>query len=287
MRGFLIRLPRAASVRAGPRLSGYPAVVRPVDAVRRSVLTGSSRLAPWSTHTATSRTPSSPGACSPVSSGWSRIDGATSLGGAAIHLLALPQTLLVAQAALGLLLLSGDYRAADQLHYVYGAVALGVVLSPWFYAPADPAEAAALVRSLGARRRGARRSWHHDRSVRSFLREPDRSRPRDRRADRARRRRAVARARAGGDRRAAADRVLPRDRLLPLPGLARAPRGPRGVVGSVAARVLRSDRPGRGRRRCRDRALDRWAAMRSRSSRCSRCCVWAVVRTWRAEHTYA
>ena len=60
------------------------------------------------------------------------------VSGATIHLLALPQTLLVAQAALGLLLLSGNYRAADHLHYVYGAVALGVVLSPWFYAPADP-----------------------------------------------------------------------------------------------------------------------------------------------------
>lgn len=60
------------------------------------------------------------------------------LSGAAIHLLALPQTLLIAQAAFGLLLLSGDYRATDDLHYVYGAVALGVVLSPWFYAPADP-----------------------------------------------------------------------------------------------------------------------------------------------------
>ena len=60
------------------------------------------------------------------------------VSGATIHLLALPQTLLVAQAALGLLLLSGDYRASDDLHYVYGAVALGVVLSPWFYAPADP-----------------------------------------------------------------------------------------------------------------------------------------------------
>lgn len=53
------------------------------------------------------------------------------------HLLTMPQTLLVAQAALGLLLLSGGYRAVDTLHYVYGAVALGVVLSPWFYAPAD------------------------------------------------------------------------------------------------------------------------------------------------------
>lgn len=61
-----------------------------------------------------------------------------SVGGLTIHLLSLPQTLLVAQAALGLLLLSGDYRAQDKLHYVYGAVALGVVLSPWFYAPPDP-----------------------------------------------------------------------------------------------------------------------------------------------------
>lgn len=60
------------------------------------------------------------------------------VGGATVHLLALPQTLLVAQAAFGLLLLSGQHRAADRLHYVYGAVALGVVLSPWFYAPSDP-----------------------------------------------------------------------------------------------------------------------------------------------------
>ncbi|MEO5633951.1 hypothetical protein [Gaiella sp.] len=60
------------------------------------------------------------------------------LSGAAIHLLALPQTLLIAQAAFGLLLLSGNYRASDELHYVYGGVALAVVLSPWFYAPADP-----------------------------------------------------------------------------------------------------------------------------------------------------
>ena len=34
--------------------------------------------------------------------------------------------------------LSGGYRAVDSLHYVYGSVALAVVLSPWFYAPADP-----------------------------------------------------------------------------------------------------------------------------------------------------
>jgi peptidoglycan biosynthesis protein MviN/MurJ (putative lipid II flippase) len=54
------------------------------------------------------------------------------------HLVALGQTLLVAQAAIGLLLLSGDYRTQDQLHYVYGGLALAAVLSPWFYAPGDP-----------------------------------------------------------------------------------------------------------------------------------------------------
>ena len=52
------------------------------------------------------------------------------------HALALAQTLLVGQAALGLLLVSDGHRAPDKLHYAYGAFALGVVLSPWFYAPA-------------------------------------------------------------------------------------------------------------------------------------------------------
>jgi hypothetical protein len=51
------------------------------------------------------------------------------------HALVLAQTLLIAQAALGLLLLSDGRRAPDRLHYAYGAFALGVVLSPWFYAP--------------------------------------------------------------------------------------------------------------------------------------------------------
>ncbi|MDP8910496.1 MAG: hypothetical protein M3M94_00325 [Actinomycetota bacterium] len=54
------------------------------------------------------------------------------------HVLVLVQTLLIAQVALGLLLLSGDRRTPDRLHYVYGTLALGAVLSPWFYAPADP-----------------------------------------------------------------------------------------------------------------------------------------------------
>ena len=54
------------------------------------------------------------------------------------HLIALAQTLLVAQVALGLLLLSDQRRAGDDLHYVYGTLALAAVLSPWLYAPAEP-----------------------------------------------------------------------------------------------------------------------------------------------------
>ena len=54
------------------------------------------------------------------------------------HLLTLAQTVLVAQVGLGLLLLSDEHRAADQLHYAYGTFALLAVLSPWFYAPKDP-----------------------------------------------------------------------------------------------------------------------------------------------------
>lgn len=54
------------------------------------------------------------------------------------QLLALVQTLLVAQVGLGLLLLSDDRRSADDLHYVYGTLALLAVLSPWLYAPREP-----------------------------------------------------------------------------------------------------------------------------------------------------
>jgi hypothetical protein len=56
-------------------------------------------------------------------------------GRAVAHALALAQTVLIGQALLGLLLLSEGKRAPDRLHYAYGALALGVVLSPWFYAP--------------------------------------------------------------------------------------------------------------------------------------------------------
>ena len=59
-------------------------------------------------------------------------------GSAVAHLLALAQTLLVAQVALGLLLLSDHRRAADHLHYAYGTFALLAVLSPWLYAPSEP-----------------------------------------------------------------------------------------------------------------------------------------------------
>lgn len=54
------------------------------------------------------------------------------------QLLALAQTVLVAQVGLGLLLLGDHRRAADRLHYAYGSLALLAALAPWLYAPADP-----------------------------------------------------------------------------------------------------------------------------------------------------
>jgi hypothetical protein len=59
-------------------------------------------------------------------------------GGLLAHLLTLSQTLLVAQVGLGLLLLSDDRRAPEELHYAYGTFALLAVLAPWFYAPKEP-----------------------------------------------------------------------------------------------------------------------------------------------------
>jgi hypothetical protein len=53
------------------------------------------------------------------------------------NLLALAQTLLVAQVGLGLLLLSDDRRTSDDLHYAYGVLALAAVLAPWLYAPRE------------------------------------------------------------------------------------------------------------------------------------------------------
>jgi hypothetical protein len=55
------------------------------------------------------------------------------------HALALGQALLIAQVAVGLLLLSDGRRVADDLHYLYGVLSLLAVLSPWIYAPPVPA----------------------------------------------------------------------------------------------------------------------------------------------------
>ena len=57
--------------------------------------------------------------------------------GIVTHLLALAQTLLVAQVGLGLVLLSDHHRAPHRLHYAYGTLALLAALSPWMYAPSD------------------------------------------------------------------------------------------------------------------------------------------------------
>jgi hypothetical protein len=53
------------------------------------------------------------------------------------HLLALAQTLVVAQVGLGLLLLSDHHCSPHRLHYLYGSLSLAAMLAPWLYAPAD------------------------------------------------------------------------------------------------------------------------------------------------------
>jgi hypothetical protein len=57
--------------------------------------------------------------------------------GIVTHLLALAQSVLVAQVGLGLLLLSDHRRAPHRLHYLYGTLALLAAIAPWLYAPAD------------------------------------------------------------------------------------------------------------------------------------------------------
>jgi nitric oxide reductase large subunit len=54
------------------------------------------------------------------------------------HVLALAQTLIVAQAAVGLLLLADHHRADTGVHYMYGSLAVLAVAWPWLYAPPDP-----------------------------------------------------------------------------------------------------------------------------------------------------
>jgi hypothetical protein len=60
-------------------------------------------------------------------------------GGVAVsHALALAQTLIVAQVAVGLLLLADDRDADQNVHYMYGSLAVLAVAWPWIYAPPDP-----------------------------------------------------------------------------------------------------------------------------------------------------
>jgi hypothetical protein len=56
-------------------------------------------------------------------------------GAAVSHVLALTQTALLGQALVGLFLLSDGRRAPERMHYAYSAMAIGVALAPWFYAP--------------------------------------------------------------------------------------------------------------------------------------------------------
>jgi hypothetical protein len=59
-------------------------------------------------------------------------------GGALVsHALALAQTLIVAQVAVGLLLLGDGHRAGMNVHYMYGGLAVLAVAWPWLYAPPD------------------------------------------------------------------------------------------------------------------------------------------------------
>ena len=78
------------------------------------------------------------------------------------QLLALAQTLLVGQVALGLLLLSDHHRAKDHLHYAYGTFALLAVLSPVALRADRAAGAPPVVRGRDPRRRRPGRSRFHD-----------------------------------------------------------------------------------------------------------------------------
>ena len=89
--------------------------------------------------------------------------------GVLTHLLALAQTLLVAQVGLGLLLLSSHHRAADRLHYLYGTLSLLAVLAPVDVRAGRPARAPRLVhrRYLGGR--SARGAGVHDGNMSRLL----------------------------------------------------------------------------------------------------------------------
>jgi hypothetical protein len=56
-------------------------------------------------------------------------------GATVSHTLVLAQTALLGQALVGLVLIGDGRRAPDRMHYGYSALAIGVALAPWFYAP--------------------------------------------------------------------------------------------------------------------------------------------------------
>jgi hypothetical protein len=56
-------------------------------------------------------------------------------GAAVSHTLVLAQTALIGQALVGVFLLGDGRRASERMHYLYSALAIGVALAPWFYAP--------------------------------------------------------------------------------------------------------------------------------------------------------
>jgi hypothetical protein len=59
-------------------------------------------------------------------------------GSLVAHALALAQTLVVAELAVGLLLLADDRHAERGEHYMYGSLAVLSVAWPWLYASKEP-----------------------------------------------------------------------------------------------------------------------------------------------------
>src|SRR3954447_10862980 len=79
-------------------------------------------------------------------------------GGAFQQVLALAQTMVVAQATLGLVLVSDGYRPADKLHFAYGLIPLLAVAYPYALRGEDGRRnilyfsiGSALVAALGVR----------------------------------------------------------------------------------------------------------------------------------------
>jgi hypothetical protein len=79
-------------------------------------------------------------------------------GGAFQQVLALAQTLVIAQATLGLVLVSDGYRPADKLHFAYGLIPLLAVAYPYALRGEDGRRnilyfsiGSALVAALGVR----------------------------------------------------------------------------------------------------------------------------------------